>query len=56
MVCDVVCVIGIPNLGSLSQSAMLWVFIGREISLWVMGIVGLVFFGLFDECIFFSSI
>ena len=31
---------------------MLCVFVIREIGLWVMGIVGLVFFGLFDECIF----
>ena len=30
---------------------MLCKFVGREISLWVIGIVGLVFFGLLDECI-----
>ena len=30
---------------------MLCVFVGREIGLWVMGIVGLVFFGLFHVCI-----
>ena len=46
-----VCIIGIPNLVSLSWSAMLCVLVGREIGLWVMGMVGFVFFGLFDECI-----
>ena len=30
---------------------MLCMFVGREIRLWVTGIVGLVFFGLFDKCI-----
>ena len=51
MVCDVICMIGIPNLVSLSERVMLCVLVDREICLWVMGIVGLVFFGLFDECI-----
>ena len=30
---------------------MLRGFVGREIGLWAMGIVGLIFFDLFDECI-----
>ena len=30
---------------------MLCVFVGRNIGLWVMGRVGLVFFGLFEDCI-----
>ena len=47
MVCDVVCMISILDLFSLSYSAMLCVLVGREIGLWMM-----VFFGLFDECIF----
>ena len=51
MVCDVVCMIVIHNLVSLSQSVMLRVFVGRDIDLWVIGRVWLVFFGLFDECI-----
>ena len=37
MVCDVVCMIGIPNLVSLSYSDLLCVLAGREIGLWVMG-------------------
>ena len=51
VVCDMVCMIDIPNLVSLLYSAMLCMLMGREIGLWVMGIVGLVFLGLFDECI-----
>ena len=50
MGCDVVFMIGIPKLVCLSLSAMLCVFVGRDIDLWVMEIVGLVFFGLI-ECI-----
>ena len=47
MFSDVICMIGIPNLVSLSKSSMLFVLVGREIGLWVMGIVELFFFGLF---------
>ena len=51
MVCDVFCMIGIPNLVCLSSSGLLCVLVGREIGLWVLGIVRLSFLGLFDECI-----
>ena len=30
---------------------MLCLLLDREIDLWVIGLVGLVFLGLFDECI-----
>ena len=42
--------IGIPNLVSLSLNG-LCVLVGREIGLWVVGIVGLFFLDLFDVCI-----
>ena len=38
---------------------LLCVLVGRKLGLWVKGIVGLIFFGLCNECIlraFFSSI
>ena len=34
MVCDVVCMIGIPNFVSLSKSIILCVLVGREIGHW----------------------
>ena len=51
MVCDVVCMIGILNLVNLSERGLLCVLVGREIDLWIMGIVGVFFLSLFDECI-----
>ena len=39
MVCDVACIIGIPNLVNLSSRDFLCVIAGREIGLWVIGIV-----------------
>ena len=51
MIGDVVCMIGIPNLVNLSKRGLLCVLVGWEIGLWVMRIVRLFFWNLFDECI-----
>ena len=51
MACDVVYMIGIPNLVSFSLSALLCVLVRRGIGLWAIEISGLFFLGLFDECI-----
>ena len=50
MICDVVCIIGNPNLVYLLERGLLCVLVGREIGLWVIGIVGELFLSLQDEC------
>ena len=51
MVCDVVYIIGIPNLGNLSWKGSLYMLVGRKMGVWLIGIVGVIFFSLFDKCI-----
>ena len=43
MVCDVVCTIDIPNSVNLSLRDLMYVLVGWEISMWVIGIVGVFF-------------
>ena len=40
MVCDVVCIIDVYNLDNLSSRGSLCVLVGREIGVWIIGIVG----------------